>query len=48
MFVLLTLTTSLVSGIFVEVAWKNGMVIFAMNVPSALDSLMISLLPLKR
>ena len=45
MFVLLTLTTSFVSGIFVEVAWKNGMVIFAMNVPSALVSLMISLLP---
>ena len=43
---MVTLTTSLVSGSFVEVAWKNGMVIFAMNVPSALVSLMISLLPL--
>ena len=43
---LLTLTTSLSIGSFVEVAWKNGMVIFAMNVPSARVRLMMSLLPL--
>ena len=41
-----TLTTSLSIGSFVEVAWKNGIVIFAMNVPSAFVRLMISLLPL--
>ena len=29
----------------VDVAWKNGMVIFAMNVPSALVRLMMSLFP---
>src|SRR6476646_1077364 len=41
-----TLTTSFVSGIFDDVAWKNGMVIFAMNVPSPFVRLTMSLWPL--
>jgi hypothetical protein len=44
--VLLTVTTSRLSGSFDEVAWKNGIVIFDMKVPSALVRLMMSLLPL--
>src|SRR3954454_12870259 len=46
MFVLFTLTISLFNGSLSDVAWKNGMVIFAMNVPSGLVRLTISLLPL--
>ena len=46
MLVFVTLTTSFVSGTLKEVAWKNGMVIFAMNVPSGFVRLMVSLLPL--
>ena len=42
----LMLTTSLSSGSFGEVAWKNGIVIFDMNVPSALVRRIFSLLPL--
>src|SRR5262249_3844198 len=41
----LTLSTSFVSGSFVEVAWKKGIVIFDMNVPSAFCRWMTSLLP---
>src|SRR3954454_18740569 len=41
-----TVETSLLNGIFVEVAWKNGIVILAMKVPSGLLRWMVSLLPL--
>jgi len=40
-------TTSFVSGTFFEVAWKNGIVIFDMNVPSAFVRRTTSLLPLE-
>src|SRR5262245_12939889 len=46
MLLLVTLTTSFVSGSLVDVAWKNGIVILAMNVPSALVRLIEILLPL--
>jgi hypothetical protein len=40
------LTTSVVRGSLVEVAWKNGIVILDMKVPSGFVSRMVSLLPL--
>ena len=43
-----TFTTSRSSGSLVEVAWKNGIVIFDRNEPSGLVRLMISLLPRTR
>jgi hypothetical protein len=43
-----TFTTSRVSGSLVEVAWKKGIVIFVMNVPSGFVRLMMSRLPLTR
>ena len=44
-FALLTSTTSRSSGSFVEVAWKNGIVIFDRKLPSGRVRLMINLLP---